>query len=90
MMELVENTQELVGSMQELAHGRWELALCTHHHGYSRNSARHGLHRHHATSPEKGKGSFLFLDELLLTLALNVWSFCERYSSLLWSGFPLL
>ena len=34
--------------------------------------------------------NFGFHSALILTLALKVWSFWLRYSSLLWWGFPLL
>ena len=78
---------------RRLVQGRdMALARALVQHGYSHSSVLHGPHSHRATSAAKqdsqyDRGQY---ENVYITLALNVWSFWDRYSSLLWSGFPLL
>ena len=63
-------------------------------HGYSRSNAPHVLREHRATSTENRKHFTNFSSKPLLsgifTLDLKVESFCDKYSSILWSALPRL
>ena len=68
--------------------GRGERVPCIHcRHGCNQNNALRVRRIHHSTSAEK-QGNFVSKYQVYryrypLTLAINVSSFCERYSSLL-------